>query len=110
MIAKVKQFILVSKRDLLVAVLPAVALGLLALAAVYYLVDPAPPDHIVISTGEKDSDYETFGRLYADILKQDGVRLELRPSAGALRPGAKPAPLYDLALIAPVQSQRFARP
>jgi TRAP-type uncharacterized transport system substrate-binding protein len=84
MIARIKQMALISKRDLLFAVLPAIALGVLALAAMYHFVDPAPPNRLVMSTGEEQSDYQDFGKRYQAILKRDGVQLELRTSAGAL--------------------------
>jgi TRAP transporter TAXI family solute receptor len=84
MMDRIKQFIVISKRDLLLAVLPAVALGVLALVAMYQFVDPAPPQRLVMSTGEAQSDYQSFGRRYEEILKRDGVQLELRTSAGAV--------------------------
>jgi TRAP transporter TAXI family solute receptor len=84
MMARIKQFVLISKRDLLFAVLPALALGVLALWAMYHFVDPAPPNRLVMSTGEEQSDYQSFGKRYQEILSRDGVQLELRTSAGAV--------------------------
>ena len=84
MIDRIKQFAVISKRDLLFAVLPAVTLGVLALVAMYRFVDPAPPNRLVMSTGEDQSDYQSFGKRYQEILLRDGVQLELRTSAGAV--------------------------
>ncbi len=84
MMDRIRQFIVISKRDLLLAVLPAVALGVLALVAMYHFVDPAPPNRLVMSTGEAQSDYQSFGKRYQEILQRDGVQLELRTSAGAV--------------------------
>lgn len=84
MMERIRQFIAVSKRDLLFAVLPAAALGVLALIAVYHFVDPAPPNRLVMSTGEEYSDLHIFGKRYQRILERDGVQLELRTSAGAV--------------------------
>jgi TRAP transporter TAXI family solute receptor len=84
MIDRIRQFVVISKRDLLFAVLPAVTLGVLALMAVYHFVDPAPPNRLVMSTGEAQSAYQDFGRRYQEILSRDGVQLELRTSAGAV--------------------------
>jgi TRAP transporter TAXI family solute receptor len=80
----IKRYVLVSKRDLLFAVLPALALGVLALVAMYHFVDPAPPKRLVMSTGEEQSDYQEFAKRYQAILKRDGVQLELRTSVGAV--------------------------
>lgn len=62
----------------LVAVL-AVALWLL----VRY-VSPAPPRSLVMSTGATDGAYHRFGLRYQEILKANGIRLDLRPSSGGM--------------------------
>jgi TRAP transporter TAXI family solute receptor len=84
MMDRIKRLVFVSKRDMLFAVLPALALGALALAAMYHFVDPAPPNRLVMSTGEAQSDYQGFAERYQQILKRDGVTLELRSSVGAV--------------------------
>ena len=45
---------------------------------------PLPPDTIVMTTGSADGAYHGFALRYQAILKQHGVKLELRPSSGAL--------------------------
>ena len=50
----------------------------------YKYVNPAPPNHLVITTGDDEGDYQSYAKLYKDILKEDGVTLEIRPSSGAM--------------------------
>ena len=72
-----------SIKDILVAFGPSVLLLIIALAFAYKYVNPAPPRHIVISTGADEGDYNTYAKLYKDIIKDDGITLEIRPSSGA---------------------------
>ncbi len=47
-------------------------------------INPAPPRHIVMLTGEVGGAYEIVGRRYAEVLAQYGVELEVRHTAGSL--------------------------
>ncbi len=58
---------------------------LIAIAAAYWLIDPAPPKKIVLSVSKHDSNYMAFSQLYAMLLKQDGITLEVRESEGPLQ-------------------------
>jgi len=78
-----RKFSLVSLRDLLVAVAPTAVLVLVACIVAYIVVDPAPPRHVVLATGQDNSAYEEFGRKYGDILARDGIRAELQRSPGS---------------------------
>jgi TRAP transporter TAXI family solute receptor len=78
-----RKFSLVSLRDLLVAVAPTAVLVLAACIVAYIVVDPAPPRHVILSTGQDNSAYEEFGRKYGDILARDGIRVELQRSPGS---------------------------
>lgn len=49
---------------------------------VYRYVDPAPPRHFVISTGENNSNYYQFGKAYQERIREEGIQLEVRPSRG----------------------------
>src|ERR1700677_692487 len=69
--------------DILMASAPAFILVLIVIFIIYKYVDPAPPKHIVISTGDGEGDYQTYAKLYKEIIKEDGVDLEIRPSKGA---------------------------
>src|SRR5262249_53897381 len=71
-------------KDMLISVVPsALLIGTLLFLAFHYL-DPEPPKHLVIGTGETDGDYEYFAKQYQDILKSEGINLELRPTEGPL--------------------------
>jgi TRAP transporter TAXI family solute receptor len=50
----------------------------------YQFVQPAPPSHIVITTGGESGAYYQFAQRYAAILARSGVTLEVRASAGSL--------------------------
>jgi len=64
------------------AVLVAVLAGLLWLVVRY--LSPAPPRTLVMSTGVTDGAYHRFGLRYQEILRANGIRLELRPSSGGV--------------------------
>ena len=64
--------------------IPALSLACLGVFLAYKYVNPAPPNHLVIITGEGEGDYQSYAKLYKDILKEDGVTLEIRPSSGAM--------------------------
>jgi TRAP transporter TAXI family solute receptor len=73
-----------SIKDLLVAIGPVGFLVILLLVFAYRHLDPAPPDHFTIATGDDQSDILEFAKEYRDYLKRDGVRLDIRSSAGPL--------------------------
>jgi TRAP-type uncharacterized transport system substrate-binding protein len=74
---------LLSFRDLVATTLPFtfLAVGLLALA--YWLLDPNPPRQVVLATGQDQGAYAEFGKRYAQILKENGIEVRLRKTAGA---------------------------
>ena len=49
-----------------------------------HYVRPAPPDTFVMATGTEGGAYHLFGERYREILARDGVRVELRASAGSI--------------------------
>lgn len=74
---------------------------LIALAA-YWLIDPAPPKKMVISVSMEDGNYQAYASLYAALLQQDGVTLEIRESEGPLQSLdelREPGSGVDLALV-----------
>jgi TRAP transporter TAXI family solute receptor len=73
-----------SIKDILYAFALPTAIALVACTIAYNYVNPAPPNHIVISTGNGEGDYQTYAKQYRDILKDDGVNLEIRTSSGAV--------------------------
>lgn len=50
----------------------------------YQFVDPAPPSEFSLSTGQSDGSYFAFGNQYKNILKSDGVDINIITSAGSI--------------------------
>jgi TRAP transporter TAXI family solute receptor len=48
-------------------------------------ISPAPPRHIVMTTGATDGAYNQFGLRYQAILARNGIELELRTSTGSIQ-------------------------
>ncbi|MGZ3653091.1 MAG: TAXI family TRAP transporter solute-binding subunit [Bdellovibrionota bacterium] len=73
-----------SVKDALIVFLPCfiIVVGILWFA--YLHLDPAPPNHLTISTGEDQSDLQVLAKEYQDILKQNGVRLDIKSSNGPM--------------------------
>jgi TRAP transporter TAXI family solute receptor len=81
--SNVRKFSTFSARDMLVALGPTVVLVVAACIAAWLLVDPAPPRHVVLATGQENSAYEQFGRQYASALAKDGIKVTLVRSLGS---------------------------
>lgn len=61
--------------------------GLLVIAAfvlAYQFIQPAPPRHVVMATGESVGAYHAFAKRYAEYLGREGITLELRQTAGSV--------------------------
>jgi TRAP transporter TAXI family solute receptor len=89
-------------KDALVIVVPALLLLILAFVFALRFVKPAPPRHFVMTTGAADGAYHLFATRYRAILARDGVRIDLRPSAGAVENLARladPASDVDVGLV-----------
>ena len=72
-----------SGRDLSLTIISVIAAASAVFVFAFRFVEPAPPDSIAISTGAIDGGYHMFAQRYQEILARDGVKLELRPSAGS---------------------------
>ena len=72
-----------SIRDLLATAVPFVILAMVLLALAYWRLDPAPPRTVVLATGQDQGAYAVFGKRYVELLKQDGIQVRLRKTAGA---------------------------
>ena len=68
-----------------VVVAPSAAIVLAVLYVAYRWIDPLPPRHLAIAAGPVASAYDNFARRYARILARDGVVLDIRNSAGAVK-------------------------
>lgn len=71
-----------SVKDLLFSAIPISIVVLVALVFAIRHLEPAPPDHLTISTGDDQSDLAEYAAQYQEILKEDGVKLEIRSSKG----------------------------
>ena len=62
------------------------AIVILALSFIvaYQFVGPAPPKRIVLATGEDGGAYQHYGELFAAYLAREGIRIELRATAGSV--------------------------
>jgi TRAP-type uncharacterized transport system substrate-binding protein len=74
---------LVSLREFLLTFAPFLLLAAGLVYIAYELLDPTPPKRLTLATGQDQGAYAEFGRRYAQILRQNGVEVRLRPSAGA---------------------------
>lgn len=62
----------------------AILIVLAGLAATYQFVDPAPPGQVTLATGQEGGAYHEFGKAYARHLANQGITVELRPTAGSV--------------------------
>ena len=65
-------------------VLPIVLVIVVAFALTWRHVDPAPPRHVVMSTGSPVGAYDTIGQAYRMLLAREGIDLELVQSSGSV--------------------------
>ncbi|NMO23380.1 ABC transporter substrate-binding protein [Pyxidicoccus fallax] len=72
------------RRDLWLALGPALALIGIAFAVTFYFIKPAPPKTLVIATPQDEGGFRYFARKYQEILARDGITLEIRPTRGSL--------------------------
>src|SRR6266436_1483129 len=63
---------------------PAALLSLIALIVTYHFVQPAPPRHIILATGQEGGAYFLFGLRYQALLAQEGIDVTVRPTSGSV--------------------------
>ncbi|HEV8694349.1 MAG TPA: TAXI family TRAP transporter solute-binding subunit, partial [Lysobacter sp.] len=80
---KALRYTLLSLRDLAVSAGPFILLAVTLLALAYWWLDPNPPKRVILATGPAQSAYEEFGKRYAKILAEDGIKVELLQSQGS---------------------------
>ena len=95
------------ERTLALAFIGVVLLVMAGLIAAFW--KPAPPKLVVMSTGVADGAYHAFGLKYQQILARSGIRLELKPSSGAVENLQRVRTREDGVTIALVQGG-IARP
>jgi hypothetical protein len=86
--------------------------GALVFAAVFWFFHSAPPHTITITSGPKGSSYETTALKYQTILSNQGVTLQIVPSAGSeenLQRLQTPAAGVDVGFVQGGVTNRTAR-
>jgi hypothetical protein len=88
--------------DLTWTIGPVVIALAIASILVFWLVDPAPPKTLTMSTGQPDSSFQAIGEQYAKILARNGIKLKILTSEGSgqnLERLLDPKQHVDLALV-----------
>lgn len=80
---KILKFSRFSLHDFLVAAGPAAVAIVATCLLAYWWVDPSPPKHVTLSTGQENSAYEAFGKKYAAALAKVDIGVTLKPSLGS---------------------------
>lgn len=75
----------ISWRDAVVIGVPMAALVALAFWFTLRFVQPAPPDHLVLSSGAAGGDYARYGERYREFFRANGVTIELLNSNGSVQ-------------------------
>jgi TRAP transporter TAXI family solute receptor len=81
--SRIRKFTQFSFRDLVATAGPTIFLIGALCALAYFIVDPAPPRHVTLATGQENSAYEEFGKKYAAALAKDGIKVTLTRSLGS---------------------------
>lgn len=71
-------------RELALIFIPLLLAVLFAFWFTYQFVAPAPPSHVVITTGSQTGGYYAFALRYREALKASGIDLEVRSSQGSI--------------------------
>lgn len=79
----IRKFTQFSVRDLLATAGPAIGLIAILCVIAYVLVDPAPPRHVTMLTGQENSAYEEFGKKYAAALAVHKIEVSTVRSLGS---------------------------
>jgi TRAP-type uncharacterized transport system substrate-binding protein len=74
----------ISTHELFKIGIPSLLVVLIVFWIAYHVVQPAPPNTIVMTTGVEGRTYAALSERYKQILARSSVRLELYPSSGAI--------------------------
>ncbi|KAF3998355.1 TAXI family TRAP transporter solute-binding subunit [Glaciimonas immobilis] len=78
------RFVAISWRDLAISFGPIALLAVVAIWLAIWLIDPAPPKTITITTGPENSTFWNDAQKYRTILARNGVKLKIVTSEGSL--------------------------
>ena len=78
------RWVRISWRDLLVTLLPVLAIVAAGIWVPLKYARPAPPETIIITTGASESAFRRTAERYREILARNGIKLQILPSDGAL--------------------------
>lgn len=71
-------------KELLAVYGPLFALVLVGFVIAFQYIKPAPPDQVVIATGETGGAYYDFALRYQRMLKKEGIHLQVLPTRGSV--------------------------
>lgn len=74
----------ISLREWLVTGWPLVLVVGLGFWGAFQFVEPAPPRHLIMTSGSPDGAYHAFAKRYQEIFARNGVSLEIMPSGGSV--------------------------
>lgn len=63
---------------------PLILLVLVGFVWAFQYIKPAPPDHLVIASGEQGGAYHAFARRYQQLLEVEGIELEIITTRGSV--------------------------
>lgn len=72
------------QRDAFRTLGPAGIVTVIGFVITFFFIEPAPPRSLVIATGPEDGNYYKTGLAYAEFLKEKGIDLQVRETAGSL--------------------------
>jgi TRAP transporter TAXI family solute receptor len=81
--SQIRKFSQFSFRDLVATAGPTIVLIAAVCVIAYVIVDPAPPRHVSLATGQENGAYEQFAKKYATALARDGIQVSATRSLGS---------------------------
>ncbi len=80
---KIFKFTQFALRDFLVTAGPVIMVVALICLIAYWIVDPTPPTHVTLSSGQENSAYDVFAKQYAQALAKQHITVARKPSLGS---------------------------
>jgi TRAP-type uncharacterized transport system substrate-binding protein len=79
-----EQFRRTLRRDLWIALAPAIFVVSVVFAVTFFFVKPAPPKKLVLAMATDEGGFRYFARKYQEALAKHGITLELHPTQGSV--------------------------